>query len=68
MNDPFNLPVTYKGTELGFPAQLLQLGYLHKFQVDVNGQMVMFEPDEDRNYRAIGSLPGEVPRKYLHRR
>jgi hypothetical protein len=53
MNDPFNLLVSYKGTEMEFPAQLLQLGYLHKFQVDINGQMVLFEPDEERNYRAF---------------
>jgi hypothetical protein len=53
MNDPFNLPVSYKGTEMDFPAQLLQLGYLHKFQIDINGQIVLFEPDEERNYRAL---------------
>ena len=53
MNEPFELPVTYKGKELLFPAQLLMLGYTHKFQVQVNGQEVLFEPDEERTYRAV---------------
>ncbi len=29
------------------------LGYTHKFQVQVNGQDLLFEPDEERNYRAF---------------
>ncbi|HEX8314270.1 MAG TPA: hypothetical protein VF609_04725 [Flavisolibacter sp.] len=53
MNDSFELPVMYKGEELMFPAQLVQLGYLHQFKVDVFGEEVIFEPDEERNYRAI---------------
>lgn len=28
-------------------------GYTHKIQVDVNGRIIMFEPDEERNYRAM---------------
>ncbi|GEO04497.1 hypothetical protein AAE02nite_21610 [Adhaeribacter aerolatus] len=27
--------------------------YTYKIQVEVNDQLVMFEPDEDRNYRAM---------------
>ena len=53
MDEPFELLVTYKGKELLFPVQLLMLGYTHKFQVEVNGQQVLFEPDEERNYRAV---------------
>ncbi len=53
MNEPFELPITYKGKELLFPSRLLQLGYTHKFQVQVNGLEVLFEPDEERNYRAV---------------
>ena len=36
-----------------FPARLVQLGYTHKFSVDVQGQEIFFEPDEERNYRAL---------------
>ena len=53
MDEPFELPVTYKGKELLFPARLLMLGYTHTFQVDVHGQEVLFEPDEERKYRAV---------------
>lgn len=53
MTEPFELPVTYKGEALLFPAQLKQLGYTHRFMVDVYGQEVFFEPDEEHNYRAM---------------
>jgi hypothetical protein len=53
MDEPFELPITYKGEELLFPARLLQIGYTHRFAVDVYGQEVFFEPDEERNYRAL---------------
>jgi hypothetical protein len=53
MDEPFDLPVTYKGEELLFPAQLKQLGYIHQFEVDVYGTAVFFEPDEEGVYRAI---------------
>jgi hypothetical protein len=53
MDELFELPVFYKGKELLFPARLLQLGYTHRFVVDVYGQEVFFEPDEERNYRAL---------------
>jgi len=52
MENTFQLPVYYRGKEEEFASQLLQFGYIHKIQVDVNGIAVMFEPDEERNYRA----------------
>ena len=53
MDEKFQLPVEYKGEELALNASLLVTGFTHKFIVDVFGQEVIFEPDEDRNYRAI---------------
>ena len=53
MTDSFDLPVRYQGEERFFPAQLLQFGYTHKFQVEVNGTAIFFEPDEERHYRAL---------------
>jgi hypothetical protein len=53
MDEPFELPVIYKGKELLFPTHLQQIGYTHRFAVDVFGQQVFFEPDEERNYRAL---------------
>jgi hypothetical protein len=53
MNEPFDLPVTYNGKDLFFSAHLQQVGYSHRIVVDVYGQAVYFEPDEERNYRAL---------------
>lgn len=53
MNEPFDLPVICKNQQLFFKAQLLLLGCTHKFSVEVNGNEILFEPDEERNYRAV---------------
>lgn len=53
MNESFDLPVPFKGETYMFSSKLLQQGYNHKFLVVINGQPVYFEPDEERNYRAI---------------
>ncbi len=54
MDETFHIPVLYKGEELSFEAKLLLLGsYTHKIQVEIYGHEVLFEPDEERNYRAV---------------
>ena len=53
MDDNLEIRVTYKNQELIFIAKFIQFGYTYKFQVDVNGIPVLFEPDEERNFRAI---------------
>lgn len=53
MNDSFKIPVLFNHKELSFPANLLTPGYTHKIMVDVNGLNIIFEPDEEGNYRAI---------------
>ena len=53
MEEGFKLPIIYKGQEREFEATLLTTGYTHKFHVDIDGVGVYFEPDEERNYRAI---------------
>jgi hypothetical protein len=53
MDEPFELPVNYEGEEILFQARLLQFGYTHRFAVKIHGQDVYFEPDEERNYRAM---------------
>jgi hypothetical protein len=54
--DEFDLPVMYNGEEILFNSSLQVTGYTHRFIVDVYGQSVIFEPDEERNYRAIISV------------
>jgi len=53
MAEQFEFPVEYKGEKRFFKATLNVYGYTHKFQVDVNGETINFEPDEERNYRAV---------------
>lgn len=62
MDDSFELPVTYKGEELALETRLLMLGYIHRFEVNVGGIPVMFEPDEEGSYRALVS-PEQVEAK-----
>jgi len=59
MDNSFVIPVLYKGKEIEFDAKLLVFGYTHKIQVDVNGQEVLFEPDEEKNYRAMIANPSK---------
>lgn len=49
----FYLDIPYKGYERRFKAKLIVSGYTHKFYVDVEGVGVLFEPDEQRRYRAV---------------
>ncbi len=53
MDEHLIIPVNYKGKEHDFPCRVLATGYTHKIEVDVNGLLVLFEPDEDQNYRAL---------------
>ncbi len=58
MPESFDIPVTHAGKEYSFPAVLHQYGYSFKIEVDVNGVSILFEPDEERNWRA--QMPPEM--------
>ncbi len=53
MEESLEIPVTYKGQELSFPCKVMPSGYTIAFEVEVAGQSVKFEPDEELNYRAV---------------
>jgi hypothetical protein len=53
MSDSFELPVTYKGKDFFFPSELISTGYSYKILVNVFDMIVSYEPDEERNFRAI---------------
>ena len=53
MDEGFELPVTYRGEELLFPAQLVSFGWTRRIQVDVYGTTVFFERDEEGEWRAL---------------
>lgn len=63
--EDFDLPVDYKGEECSFKTSLLTTAHTHKFQVDVNGQTILFEPDEERNYRAVIPFEEIDNKKYI---
>jgi hypothetical protein len=51
--DEFELVIEYRNEQITFPGKLLLMGYTHKIQVEVHGVQVLFEPDEERHYRAV---------------
>ena len=62
MEEEFVFTVFYNNQEVELKATLQLFGYTHKIAVMVNDIPVLFEPDEERNYRAI--LPfGEANEK-----
>jgi len=52
----FEIPVTVNGTEHSFRAKLVPSGYVHKILVDVYGEQIYFEPDEEGAYRAVTDI------------
>jgi len=53
MGEFFTLTVICKGEERPFDSELRVMGYTHKIAVNIDGTEVLFEPDEERNYRAV---------------
>ncbi len=53
MAESFLLPVIYKSKEQEYPAELLVMGYTHKIRVAIGPLHFLFEPDEEKNYRAV---------------
>ncbi|WP_448698257.1 hypothetical protein ACFGVR_15670 [Mucilaginibacter sp. AW1-3] len=60
MNEPFNLPITYQGADLEFKARFERYGYTHRIAVLIGETTVIFEPDEESGYRALGNEPAEA--------
>lgn len=53
MNESFELPVQFRDRTIMLPAALQSWGYSHRILVTVDDQEIVFEPDEERNYRAL---------------
>jgi hypothetical protein len=53
MEDSFLLYVKVNGREYQYPASILEYGYTVKVEVVINDSKVIFEPDEERNWRAV---------------
>ena len=53
MEEEFQLPVSFNNKELIFPARLLNYGYSYKLEVSIDDTKLLFERDEERNWRAL---------------
>ena len=53
MDQTFILPVTYQGQEMEFEATMQSWAYGYRFLVLVQGTEVIFERDDEGNYRAL---------------
>lgn len=54
----FELPVRYKEEDLLFSGRLVTFAYEYKFYVNVQGQELVFEQDDERNIRVIAPEEG----------
>ncbi|GAC1455917.1 MAG: hypothetical protein NVSMB7_17480 [Chitinophagaceae bacterium] len=63
MAEKFVITAIYKNQERNFEALFTAFGYSYKIEVIVDGMPVIFEPDEEKNYRAY--LPGSANAKFL---
>ena len=53
MDSDFILPVEFGGEVLQLRARIVQTSYLVKLEVEMEDTIVTFEPDEERNWRAV---------------
>lgn len=53
MEDLITFPVNYLGKEHEFEAKFYPYGFTYRIELNLDGVTVFFEPDEERNYRAI---------------
>jgi len=60
MNEPFTLPVKYRGEDLELRARFERWGFTHRIAVLVNEHTYLFEPDEEGGYRALVD-PAKIP-------
>lgn len=52
-NDTFEIPITWKGNEISFAAKLIPTGYITRIGIDIYGEEVVLEPDEEGQYRVV---------------
>ncbi len=51
--DEFELALKFKGKDILLPVKLMNYGTAYKLEVEIDGTKVLFEPDEERNWRAM---------------
>lgn len=58
--DELFLPVNYRGQELELPVSMYPYGYTFRVDVLIGELVVIFEPDEEGSYRALGDKSVDV--------
>lgn len=53
MSESAEIEINYKGALQKFPVSLMPYGYTFRIIVSYLGNDITFEPDEERNFRAI---------------
>ncbi|MBS1631583.1 MAG: hypothetical protein JST10_03315 [Bacteroidetes bacterium] len=53
MEHYFELPVTINGEQKHFKGRLATFGYVYKFYIIVDGQELVFEKDDEQQYRVL---------------
>ena len=57
--DTFDIDIKHEGNVRTFHGTFGKYGYSYRFTIDVEGVAVIFEPDEERNLRAIVPSAGQ---------
>lgn len=63
--DEFELALNFKGKDILLPVKLMNYGTAYKLEVEIDGTKVLFEPDEERNWRAMISYEDAQANKKL---
>jgi len=53
MEHYFDLPVVYNGEEQVYKGRLATFGYVYKFYIVVDGRELVFEKDDEGQYRVL---------------
>lgn len=67
MPESFELPVWYKEKEWMLPAELQSWSTSHRIIVYIEDFLFIFEPDEERNYRAVISVENRAKAEKIDR-
>jgi len=51
--ETFDITVEHRGVSRTFQGRFNTYGFSYRFIVEINGMEVIFEPDEERNLRAV---------------
>ena len=50
MADEFDIPILFKGQQNIYTGSLKTFGFSYRIEVAIEGQLIFFEPDEDRQH------------------